>query len=159
MTPGPYIVTTKRQDEDDRNCDCFIPALEGAGQHSPGCACFKPRVASRVAVATLEEAREWARDYVLGVNQWTGLRGSTLHPDARQVEWLRLEREIRDLPESGGTITLPDGTVIKVEQTTWYALVAGWGEHWQREADRATGGDTEAQQRILDAFNAQEPKP
>lgn len=33
----------------------------------------------------------------------------------------------------------------------WYALAAGWAEHWQREADRATGGDTEAQQRILDA--------
>lgn len=24
-----------------RECDCFVPALEGAGQHSPGCAIFK----------------------------------------------------------------------------------------------------------------------
>lgn len=28
--------------KDDRNCDCHVPILEGAGQHSPGCACFKP---------------------------------------------------------------------------------------------------------------------
>lgn len=25
----------------DCDCDCLIPALEGAGQHSPGCRCVK----------------------------------------------------------------------------------------------------------------------
>ncbi len=27
-------------DETDINCNCVVPALEGAGQHSPNCACF-----------------------------------------------------------------------------------------------------------------------
>lgn len=31
----------KRKDEPE--CDCFVPALEGAGQHSPACAIFKNR--------------------------------------------------------------------------------------------------------------------
>ncbi len=29
--------------ENDDDCDCLIPYLDGAGQHSPGCRCFKPK--------------------------------------------------------------------------------------------------------------------
>lgn len=28
--------------KDDRNCNCLVPALDGAGQHAGGCACLKP---------------------------------------------------------------------------------------------------------------------
>lgn len=30
-------------------CDCLIPYLEGAGQHSPGCACVQPHPWSKEA--------------------------------------------------------------------------------------------------------------
>lgn len=132
---GPLIVTTKRQDGDDRNCDCLIPMLEGAGQHSPGCACFNLRVLSRVAVATLKE--------VVGIVD-----------EAFGDASLSYERVVRALPESGGTITLPDGTVIEVKQTTWQDL-ALWAKLTfpATVGSRAEAGDEKTRREVLDAFN------
>jgi hypothetical protein len=83
---------------------------------------------SRRAVATLEEAREVVWEVLPAGSAWAG-RAFT-----------------------GGTVTLPDGTVIEVERTTWNAL-----------ADALNGpqfvwpASTEAAQRAqIDAFNARQ---
>ena len=102
----PYLVTTKRPDGDDRNCNCLVPYMEGAGNHSPGCACFTPRVVSRRAVATLEEARKATRRKLEPF-----LPGGVLEGDP--AKWLKAAWSI---PESGGSVgPLPDGTLITVE--------------------------------------------
>jgi hypothetical protein len=89
-----------------------------------------PRVVSRRAVATLEEAR----------------RGLLKTDDS-------LYATAMSLPESGGTITLPDGTVIEVRRVMWADLIA--------EAARESGitkgmPPAEWQPRILDAYNARQ---
>jgi hypothetical protein len=88
---SPYIVTTKRR------------GYMGLGLVR------SPRVVSRRAVATLEEAQDLVRE-----------AGATV---AAAV-----------ITESGGTITLPDGTVIEVEQTTVEAIanevVPAAGHFW-----------------------------
>jgi hypothetical protein len=60
---------------------------------------------SRRAVATLDEARTYLYENV---------------PSQRHVGWTH---DVKHLPVAGGTITLPDGTVIEVERVEWDALV------------------------------------
>lgn len=36
MTPS------EQSDNPERECNCLVPYLEGAGQHSPGCSIFTP---------------------------------------------------------------------------------------------------------------------
>lgn len=124
---GPYIVTTKRHvPEWHRDHMLTLKAHD--------------EILSRVAVATLEDARD-------RIEKTEGYAGNVYD----------------DLPESGGTITLPDGTVIEVEETTWIRLVMDIRAKASKTAGRdgldtlgAMDGDTEAQRQILDAFNAQE---
>jgi hypothetical protein len=91
-----------------------------------------------VAVATLEDAR----DVILAA---LGLSADADLP----VQEPRADGSM--------TITFPDGTVIEVERTTWWVLARAIGApvNVLRAAEM---GDSEAQQRILDAFNAQEAK-
>jgi hypothetical protein len=102
----PYIVTTKRR------------GYMGLGLVR------SPRVVSRRAVATLEEAQDLVRE-----------AGATVTAAV--------------ITESGGTITLPDGTVIEVEQTTWWTLASHAGF---KGANRAA----QAEYLILDAYNARQ---
>jgi hypothetical protein len=97
---------------------------------------------SRVAVATLGDARKRAS----GVVAESALRGAPLTV---------LTRAALTLPESGGTITLPDGPVIEVEATTWQVL---WhvSDLDAEELAGALGGIEACQQRILDAYNARQ---
>jgi cystathionine beta-lyase/cystathionine gamma-synthase len=65
-----------------------------------------PNVAiSRRAVATLEEARSSVH--------------AVIHP-LRTNQRQGFDEASRLITESGGTITLPDGTIIEVESTSWY---------------------------------------
>jgi hypothetical protein len=48
----------------------------------------------------------------------------------------RLVLGIEALPESGGTVTLPDGTVIEVEPRKWYRLAQDVGWHPDRDEHR-----------------------
>jgi hypothetical protein len=43
---------------------------------------------------------------------------------------------VSPLPESGGTVTLPDGTVIEVEARKWYRLAQDVGWHPDRDEHR-----------------------
>jgi hypothetical protein len=93
-----------------------------------------PFILSRQAVATLEEAR----GVVAGLAE-AGRRG---REDVLAA--------IGSLPESGGTITLPDGTVIEVEPIGWRELVKVAdlpAIYWMA---------FEHEKAILDAFNARE---
>lgn len=110
---------------------------------------------SRVAVPTLDAARKAAAEPVLAD---MGRFGKS----ARSP--LDLLEDCERLHELGGTIgPLPDGSVIDVEATTWVGLVM---EARRREPSgyripvlptvESTGGDPEAQQRILDAYNARQ---
>jgi hypothetical protein len=87
----------------------------------------------RRAVATLEEAR---------IEAAVLLRSHGEEGKAQGVEmWL---------PESGGTVTLPDGTVIEVEAKSWADIA---------EAVKFLGRGyvTESEwPEVLDAFNARE---
>jgi hypothetical protein len=84
---------------------------------------------SRHAVATLEEAQ----DHIYSVCA-EGETDDEIIAD-----------EIDRMPEQGGTITLPDGTVIEVEQTRWIDLI---------HASTATTDSSD--QAILDAYNARQ---
>lgn len=101
---------------------------------------------SRVAVATLEEARGKVCETLLS------------YPNRTSPAWDALFTDALTIPESGGTITLPDGTVIEVEQTTWLALSEAVRDRSVPEIAylvmKAEQGSPEAQQRILDAFTA-----
>jgi hypothetical protein len=68
--------------------------------------------------------------------------------------------EVLDAVQAGETrIEARNGTVIEVEPTTWYALTERAGiTDYNITAARAWDGNVEAQQRIFDAFNAQEAK-
>jgi hypothetical protein len=119
---SPYIVTTKRR------------GYMGLGLVR------SPRVVSRRAVATLEEAR----DFIYSLCAET------------DVDDERIADDIDRLPESGGTVgPLPDGTVIEVEQVTWHELThrtTNVGRYWLP----ADHGHTDAQAAILDAYNARQ---
>lgn len=100
---------------------------------------FANELETRRAVATLDEARRLV------------LRTIDRH-GARQ----RDRRAACGLPGSGGTVTLPDGTVIELKTTTWYVLWKTWRNPGLPSPilESAVAGDPDAQQRILDAYNA-----
>lgn len=59
----------------DPECDCGIPLLEGAGQHSPGCAVFCRVVIPGVGKCELDaDGHEVHRR---GVVTWNGVSGIT----------------------------------------------------------------------------------
>jgi hypothetical protein len=90
-----------------------------------------------VAVATIEEARETAREELVSMER------TTLAEAARATE---LGEDIRTLPESGGVIgPLPDGYVVDVQRVTWDEL-ARVAKRWPRAL-------AEDPARILDAYN------
>lgn len=97
MSHGPYVVTVR----------CVSEPHDGR----PARKLAQVRATSRHAVATLDEARELCIDAI----------ADAFDPE-REDELLAkgwngpaYVRRIRNLPESGGMITLPDGTVIEVE--------------------------------------------
>lgn len=107
----------------------FIVATNRAcddAECSPRC---RNRRVSRRAVATLEEARTAAQE-----------------PCGNDL-MARLDASL--IPESGGTVTLPDGTVIEVEAQTWDQI-----GHAADLSNRQIFNKTEAE--ILVAFNARE---
>lgn len=97
-------------------------------------------VLSRLAVATLGEAKRSVRSVISHHDDETIDLGDAL------VQF------------GGGSITLPDGTVIEVEQTTWdqlakkalsYKEYHDSGTYWAEPSP-------DVQQRILDAWNAKD---
>lgn len=98
-------------------------------------------VDSRRAFASLEDAREHA---------WT-----TIHQiDASRVSLSATRMKWAQLPETGGTVELPDGTVLEVEPTTIVALGRAAG------LPGPTGGYDPSQptsaRTVLEAFNAKQ---
>jgi hypothetical protein len=99
--------------------------MDGSGvYHDFDCPAYLPPDPERVAVATLDEAREI-------LNSAAEQQGTVILPDDRSP------------------FTLPDGTVIEVEPTTWEFLQAQT-EFRSYELPDFT--------EILEAFNAQEAK-
>lgn len=105
---------------------------------------------TRVAVATVEQARDVAHNFVhaeyraMYPIRADGQGGE--HSDAqRSHRWRNVE--ITKLPESGGTIgPLPDGTVIEVREMS-YEDIAGIPDGAELLADGDSG-------EIVAAFNA-----
>lgn len=132
----PFIVTTKRP--------------EGYYTDLP------PKIASRRAVATLEDRKQPNGEIEKGAR--TVVHDIVAAADCNG-EWssadYRFYQQARSITESGGTVgPLPDGTVIEVEPTTWKALTPDPG--WGFTVARAEAGDAKAQQAILDAYNARQ---
>lgn len=114
----PFIVTTHRH-LDDPTAEFLPDALPGV---------------SRRAVATLEEARETAR-----IIAWDKPYGQTPTPDVAAA--------IYGLPESGGTVTLPDGTVIEVKHELWSVLAEDLGVELRWDPPTLDGDYLHDQQR------------
>jgi hypothetical protein len=131
----PFIVTTKRP-------EIYEEDYSGPSWSSP--------CEFRVAVATLDKAREWAHGRIANAaDHYEGLIGPA---------WPKTHHWLDDhLTESGGTVTLPDGSVIEVKPTTWADLASEAGVD-SAVRNRAVNGDRAMQQHILDAWNAQEAK-
>jgi hypothetical protein len=148
----PYIIETRTRDRGEREGDrldamaatCAIPAQ--AEQ-----LCQQARLArqresvSRVAVATLDEAREV-------VAELAGIKATGFHRGT----------VAKVISEQGGTVgPLPDGTTIEVTFSRWIDLIdpndpartmrAMWAEG-ELHLHKQSG----AKEQILDAFNAQE---
>jgi hypothetical protein len=100
-----------------------------------------PAILSRVAVATLEKAQNATYSAAYQITK-------------PERSFLPLAKVREAITESGGTITLPDGTVIEVAQTTWTQIQVAAG---LSDREVAAYGPTRTA-RILDAFNAQEAK-
>lgn len=90
---------------------------------------------SRVAVRSLEEAHEAA---------WAAV-------PAKFCAGTVLDA-IRAIPESGGSVSLPDGTRVEVRATTWMALNETTDAIPMWSADRPIPDDV-AERRILAAWN------
>jgi hypothetical protein len=167
----PFIVTTTRP---ARPGDFHAAMSEAAGIDTDSI--------SRQAVATLEERRvfdatEWAGKDVGDNSQFVHpalvLRRYTPQHEMEVATVLflhdgrvssghfthaMLTPDVPLIPESGGTITLPDGTVIEVEAIGWSALARAAG----RTAAAVDAGLIEpatpgkGAETILAAFNARE---
>jgi hypothetical protein len=151
---SPYIVTTKRRC-DQPACDRSEPCSaersgwcahpnsdDGDGNRTP---------VSRRAVATLEEAREEARDRLR--------ENRSLYGDSN--EYRRFGEMIPALPEQGGAVgPLPDGTVIEVEQVGWSELARLAGRtRYTVPPDEPVDPDglgRKGWQVILDTYNARQ---
>jgi hypothetical protein len=131
----PYIIATKRPG---------IGTSEGLSIQPGGF--FSQRLASvtRRAVATLEETQALLREAIIG----------SAHPDVAPrlslstTECLMYHGTISSLPKTGGTIGLPDGTVIEVEFTNWADMAKSIGKPYSKYDWRAD--------ELLDAFNARQ---
>jgi 16S rRNA G527 N7-methylase RsmG len=89
-------------------------------------------IVTRRAVATLEKAREAVASSVRANNPYA---------------FAKIVAAKNAVTESGGTITLPDGTVIEVAPTTWHDILAALPPHVARQV---AGNDTAT----IDAWNA-----
>src|SRR4051794_8842035 len=105
----PYVITTTTPCGDCKLCDRRLTAAGTRGSSD----CPHRDVTERQlpAVATLDEAQQAAADLVgercaehYAGHDWTG----------RKETMTALLDAAFHLPEEGGTITLPDGTVIEV---------------------------------------------
>lgn len=92
-TTGPFIVTHREPGS---------PAITNSASGEPG---EPDALLYREAFATLEEARMIAESL-------------TDHRD----DWREWRKSIAALPESGGSISLLDGSVIEIEATTYDEL-------------------------------------
>lgn len=139
---GPYILSQRQRVE--HAADCFWnrahPPVDG--DEAACCSCSAHAEAavplSRWAYATLEELPEIPCQKC----------GWCTGPGKRCGFPYVLSR----LPESGGTIKLPDGSAIVVEATTWGDLILA------RKGDAVTTGEMsmcEARAAILAAWNAE----
>jgi hypothetical protein len=101
---SPYIVTTKK------------PAVQ---THVEGMTETHGHRLDRRAVATLDEAKDAVID------------AAPEDSIGKPAEVALLAAEIAHLPEQGGTVSLPDGTVSEVEHASWDDLVGpnGWNAH------------------------------
>jgi hypothetical protein len=93
---------------------------------------------SRRAVATLEEAHETARE-------------ACLYAPGSVKAIAQAVRDVFALSESGGTVTLPDGTVIEVDRVSMDDLIRRMGDDLSSVA-RVIWPDDE----ILAKFNAKQ---
>jgi hypothetical protein len=128
----PYIATTKRSNTETCECD---PMDEG------WCGRETMRTVSRRAVATLEEARAHA------------------HSAASERGWSTRQNhdDIEALPDSGGTVTLPDGASIEVRQVGWGYIAAEAGQSNPQVTYVNGTRLNDAEKRfLLDAFNTRE---
>lgn len=98
------------------------------------------QLVSRRAVATLDEARKAAYRAVADSNAHA-LDATAAHA-------------AHNLPESGGTIALPDGRVIEVEPTTWLMLARAAGVIYAAHPDRQENPPAHVQAEIIAAYNA-----
>lgn len=130
----PFLITTTRPEDGE-----FLNPVNGQSEPYG-----QANVVSRRAVATLEEAatipgdaiRQW-RDAVPSREKWNAA--------------YELLRAAENLPESGGTVSLPDGTTIEVEPISWRDLRIAAG---YEEIHSDTG------RKIVAAYNAaQETSP
>jgi hypothetical protein len=141
----PYVITTKR----GGHCETCgysgpdqIDAVGDYGGEPYEARCgneWHDSAVSRRAVATLEEARRGAFDRLQVEN------GAPEIWDAG--EYQSCIDDVERISGSGGTITLPDGTVIEVGEVDWGALMLAAGM-------RADYSYTE--QQILHAYNARQ---
>jgi hypothetical protein len=95
-------------------------------------------VVSHRAVATLEEAKDYIWDL--------------MHTNAAKRSLSVVRMRWAALPESGGTVTLPDGTVIEVKPTAIETLATAMRWSSQEIIDHTDD-------QILAAFNAQASGP
>lgn len=118
----PYVITTRNTDPRQRM------AVEPNGRWTD--------VTSRRAVATLDEAREAARETIYR---------QEMSGRANDPQFVKVAREFHRIDDEGGTVgPLPDGTVIEVE---WVTLAAMAGSPVANYNPAHTA-------EIIDAFNA-----
>lgn len=105
---------------------------------------------TRRAVATLDKARVVVRESAQEADE------ATKHSTWLTDSWRNALRAANTLPESGGTITLPDRTVIEVAPTEWLEIFAALDISSDQAEERFRRDDGQAafEQRIIDAYNA-----
>lgn len=136
----PFIVKTTRR----LSCSCWGTVGEDESGMCQACHAGGQAV-SRVAVATLEEARDMVLAAVRA-QAASGFQGRALY-DATM------------LTESGGTITLPGGMTVQVEPETWSDMASDLGIELRWDPPREWGDFEPHAQKfellaVLEAFNA-----
>lgn len=142
----PYIITTKKPAPGaDPQGDSLAARSARQGMAQAGESYHpEPRV-SRLAVATLDEARRAAHQEVV-------TRAHQLD-DSKSAADGSMPRQAMQLPESGGTVgPLLDGTVIEVEAKTAYEMWvladrpdSARGEHYMASAAESVAAYNAAQ--------------
>lgn len=126
----------------DARAWCDANPREGWAEH---------RVVSLQAFETLEEARAAAEDIVIDSVGTMRDRNGRLYGALQFAEPLDVARHV---PAEGGSVSLPDGREITVEQTTYEALAdaIGWGDAYR------AGTFTDAHALAYFNFEAEHPR-